>query len=1724
MKNLYFKSMKKNLQYLVLLLAILVGTTLDALGQVNVGFTQRTSQYSPTKKIYTVKGDFTMLGNTCLSPQNYAVDQNNNGQFMTYVDTDNDPNTWNSSSSTLTLSTENGAVPSCSNIVYAGLYWTGKSSPDQTFSVSRQVQSGTRAINENRTVAHNENISDTNYALNISRNDPSNNNRNPIYTFSGSGNTYVFNFFNSGATNRVTVSVNGGSATNIPVTVNAANTEATLTTPYVIVDGTVSIRIRRLVRSAATNLSSGDTRSTSTAQITVVGTVPAFSTVTKQFDKRVISLKGPASSTYTQFTAAAGDIYYPSGTEDDIYSAYREITDYVKLNGIGEYFAADMALLEGDSGGTGYSGGWGIIVVYENFKMKYRDITIFDGYAYVRSSNTSGYTLPVSGFNTVQTGTVGVKMGMMASEGDVDFTGDYFQIQRNSDGNFINLNHSGNSSTNFFNSSINSGGARNPNLQNNTGIDICMFNVPNAGNAVIGNNQTSTTFKYGTNGDTYSIFAIALAVDAYIPVSEAMLTATTINNANATRPFTSLPGQEIGCLVNVKNLGTEAINNYKLIIPIPYNASYVPGSAAGSILFTPNPTPNNIFFDANLGSNGSIVWDFGTLPLPAVSTTTLARLTFKLKATDDCSILKNTSCGNKIVVNGYTSGVGAITGITFDNSNMIEGYEENGPCVGQPMPQTLTVNINGSSFVGANCATTATVKNLTFCNINSVPVSEIASNFPAGSLFYNSFPVNSSSIQFTNSNPIPVNNGTSPTYYAIPPSNEVGCNFAFTVSKCKVIVANDDAGANIIGAIGGTSFTNVLTNDTMNGAAFQPSEVNLTFVSATNPGITLVGNNLVVAAGTPAGNYTLTYQICEIASPSNCDTAIVTVRVLASDIDANSDLGLPISGFTGGVGFANVLINDTLNDVLVNPSQVITTFVSSNSPGVTLSGTDVMVAPGTPAGVYVLNYQICEVLNPTNCDETTVKIIVTAPAIDAVNDIGTPINGANGGTAFTNVLINDTLNGAPVNASQVLTSFVSATNPGITLSGTNVLVAAGTPAGTYSLTYQICEVLNTTNCDTAIVSVSVNAPAIIANDDAGSSVNGLTGGTAFTNVLVNDTLNGVPVTPAQINLTFVSSTNSGITLSGSDVIVAPGTPAGSYTLTYQICEVLNTSNCDTAVVTVPVGVAPIVANDDAGSSVNGLTGGTAFTNVLVNDTLNGVPVTPTQINLTFVSSTNSGITLSGSDVIVAPGTPAGSYTLTYQICEVLNTSNCDTAVVTVPVGVAPIVANDDIGVCIDTILGGTTFTNVVSNDTLNGSPVNASEITVSFVSSTNPGITLSGTDVIVAPGTPAGSHNLIYKICEILNSSNCDEAMITISISVAPTVACYETATFNPTTCGYDVTGTQPVAPTVACYETATFNPTTCGYDITGTQPVAPTVACYETATFNPTTCGYDVTGTQPVAPTVACYETATFNPTTCGYDVTGTQPAAPTVACYETATFNPTTCGYDVTGTQPAAPTVACYETATFNPTTCGYDITGTEPQPISIRSSDADCNDDIKVTFDLNSYLSSEIPQTGVWTTDNSNANQGLTGSTFSPYQVPVGDYIFRYRAESSACPVEVELTMTVGENCAVLDACSPVVVYNAFSPNGDGVNEVFVIEQLDQFTCYPTNRVEIYNRWGVLVYETRQYDNETRVFRGISEGRVTVDKSAQLPTGTYFYILNYTTSTGENKHKEGYLYLTQ
>jgi len=96
--------------------------------------------------------------------------------------------------------------------------------------------------------------------------------------------------------------------------------------------------------------------------------------------------------------------------------------------------------------------------------------------------------------------------------------------------------------------------------------------------------------------------------------------------------------------------------------------------------------------------------------------------------------------------------------------------------------------------------------------------------------------------------------------------------------------------------------------------------------------------------------------------------------------------------------------------------------------------------------------------------------------------------------------------------------------------------------------------------------------------------------------------------------------------------------------------------------------------------------------------------------------------------------------------------------------------------------------------------------------------------------------------------------------------------------------------------------------------------------------------------------------------------------------------------------------------------------------------------------------------------------------------------------------------------------VEVFNAVGSQGNELNRFFIkgIEN------YPDNSVQIFNRQGVKVYDVKGYNNNNIRFDGMSDGNITLQKSKRLPTGTYFYILNYINRVGEAISKKGYLHL--
>ena len=95
-----------------------------------------------------------------------------------------------------------------------------------------------------------------------------------------------------------------------------------------------------------------------------------------------------------------------------------------------------------------------------------------------------------------------------------------------------------------------------------------------------------------------------------------------------------------------------------------------------------------------------------------------------------------------------------------------------------------------------------------------------------------------------------------------------------------------------------------------------------------------------------------------------------------------------------------------------------------------------------------------------------------------------------------------------------------------------------------------------------------------------------------------------------------------------------------------------------------------------------------------------------------------------------------------------------------------------------------------------------------------------------------------------------------------------------------------------------------------------------------------------------------------------------------------------------------------------------------------------------------------------------------------------------------------ITIGE-----DVCPDIVVHDVITPNGDGINDTWIIEGIGN---YPDNNITIFDKWGDKVYEQSGYKND---WKGQGVG------SEILPGGTYFYIVKLNEanhSGGENTFK--------
>ncbi|MCQ0109941.1 gliding motility-associated C-terminal domain-containing protein, partial [Zhouia amylolytica] len=157
--------------------------------------------------------------------------------------------------------------------------------------------------------------------------------------------------------------------------------------------------------------------------------------------------------------------------------------------------------------------------------------------------------------------------------------------------------------------------------------------------------------------------------------------------------------------------------------------------------------------------------------------------------------------------------------------------------------------------------------------------------------------------------------------------------------------------------------------------------------------------------------------------------------------------------------------------------------------------------------------------------------------------------------------------------------------------------------------------------------------------------------------------------------------------------------------------------------------------------------------------------------------------------------------------------------------------------------------------------------------------------------------------------------------------------------------------------------------------------------------------------------------------------------------------------------------------------------------------CVEDAEI--DLEQYLSSEIQRGGRWIIKEGVID--LIGSLISPSQTELGVYTIEYTETYSDCPIVQEFRITVHDDCVVQPCTTDdIVISKSVTPNGDAYYQYFEVNGANN--CNFTKSVKIFNRWGTIIYESEDYQNN---WDGTTT-RNAVGKSTKVPSGTYYYIV--------------------
>ncbi len=193
-------------------------------------------------------------------------------------------------------------------------------------------------------------------------------------------------------------------------------------------------------------------------------------------------------------------------------------------------------------------------------------------------------------------------------------------------------------------------------------------------------------------------------------------------------------------------------------------------------------------------------------------------------------------------------------------------------------------------------------------------------------------------------------------------------------------------------------------------------------------------------------------------------------------------------------------------------------------------------------------------------------------------------------------------------------------------------------------------------------------------------------------------------------------------------------------------------------------------------------------------------------------------------------------------------------------------------------------------------------------------------------------------------------------------------------------------------------------------------------------------------------------------------------------------------------------YQVATFNP--CGDTVWSLRHRNIRLDARKVEAQDSIYLRWNSYQNWPSGVKEYQIW--------RGLEGEDFELID-RTKDTVWASAQGGDAfvhCFVVVALSEQ-GFTSRSNEACvrfEHALKANAFiTPNSDGKNDFFQIQKTER---YPNNRLSIFNRWGQIVYQQDNYQNN---WAGTSQ-------DGNLLQGTYFFIFNYEDHQGQNKFLSG------